>query len=115
ELRGVLEHLGGDLRAAADDQRVEVADDLAELLRRQPGLGLDVQVRLLAESREPFGSERVGQENAMAHASSSAARRQALAEDLLGGANPASELDARSEMRECELERRQPDHHVERA
>src|SRR6185436_15631888 len=46
---------------------------------------------------------------------SSAARRQSLAEDLLGGADPTSQLDTRAEMRERELERRQRDHHVERA
>src|SRR5262249_29208920 len=62
-----LEHLGRDFRAAADDERVEVADRLAELLGREAGLRLDVEIGLLAEPSQAFGSEGVGQQHAVAH------------------------------------------------
>ena len=58
---GALEHLGGHLRAAADDERVVVARCLAQSSSGvRPGPCLDLEVGLLARASEPLGPERVG-------------------------------------------------------
>src|SRR5207247_3248177 len=61
------EHVGGDLGAAADDEGVEAAHRVPQLRRRETGARLDLELRLLAEPRQPLGAERVGQQDPLAN------------------------------------------------
>ena len=61
------EHVGGDLGAAADDEGVEAAHRVPQLRRRETGARLDLELRLLAEPRQPLGAERVGQQDPVGH------------------------------------------------